>query len=101
MAVKARHPTPVNPPRRDRRRRQYSGPDTPPPNMGRDVSKDFIPPAKPIIGDEERAAVDAVLRSGMLAQGAEVAAFEQEFSEQLLDGRGTVAVNAGTTGLHL
>ncbi|TDQ04378.1 DegT/DnrJ/EryC1/StrS family aminotransferase [Labedaea rhizosphaerae] len=65
------------------------------------MSKDFIPPAKPIIGDEERAAVDAVLRSGMLAQGAEVAAFEQEFSEQLLDGRGTVAVNAGTTGLHL
>jgi dTDP-4-amino-4,6-dideoxygalactose transaminase len=65
------------------------------------VSKDFIPPAKPIIGDDERAAVDAVLRSGMLAQGAEVAAFEQEFSEHLLDGRGAVAVNAGTTGLHL
>jgi dTDP-4-amino-4,6-dideoxygalactose transaminase len=65
------------------------------------VSKDFIPAAKPIIGDGERAAVDAVPRSGMLAQGAEVAAFEQEFSEALLDGRPTVAVNAGTTGLHL
>jgi dTDP-4-amino-4,6-dideoxygalactose transaminase len=65
------------------------------------VSKDFIPAAKPIIGEAERAAVDAVLRSGMLAQGAEVAAFEQEFSEVLLDGRPTVAVNAGTTGLHL
>ncbi len=65
------------------------------------MSKDFIPAAKPIIGDAERAAVDAVLRSGMLAQGAEVAAFEQEFSEALLDGRQTVAVNAGTTGLHL
>ena len=30
---------------------------------------DFIPPAKPLIGEEERAAVDRVLRSGMLAQG--------------------------------
>ncbi len=29
----------------------------------------MIPAAKPIIGDEERAAVDRVLRSGMLAQG--------------------------------
>lgn len=65
------------------------------------MSKDFIPAAKPIIGDAEREAVDAVLRTGMLAQGAEVAAFEQEFSQVLLDGRHVVAVNAGTTGLHL
>ncbi|MCG2622717.1 DegT/DnrJ/EryC1/StrS family aminotransferase [Arthrobacter sp. I2-34] len=65
------------------------------------MSKDFIPAAKPIIGDEERAAVDAVLVSGMLAQGSEVAAFEQEFSAELLDGRPTVAVNSGTSGLHL
>jgi dTDP-4-amino-4,6-dideoxygalactose transaminase len=69
--------------------------------IGRAVSKDFIPPAKPIIGDAEREAVDAVLRSGMLAQGSEVAAFEQEFSQVLLDGRPAVAVNAGTAGLHL
>jgi dTDP-4-amino-4,6-dideoxygalactose transaminase len=65
------------------------------------VSKEFIPAAKPIIGDEERAAVDAVLRSGMLAQGAEVAEFEKEFSAELLDGRPVVAVNSGTAGLHL
>jgi perosamine synthetase len=65
------------------------------------VSKEFIPAAKPIIGDAEREAVDAVLRSGMLAQGAEVAAFEQEFSQVLLDGRATVAVNSGTAGQHL
>jgi len=65
------------------------------------VSKDFIPAAKPIIGDEERAAVDAVLVSGMLAQGSEVASFEQEFSQVLLDGRAAVAVNSGTSGLHL
>jgi dTDP-4-amino-4,6-dideoxygalactose transaminase len=65
------------------------------------VSKGFIPAAKPIIGDEERAAVDAVLRSGMLAQGSEVAEFEKEFSAELLDGRPVVAVNSGTAGLHL
>ncbi len=28
-----------------------------------------IPAAKPLVGEEERAAVDAVLRSGALAQG--------------------------------
>ena len=27
----------------------------------------FIPPAKPIVGDDERAAVDRVMRSGMSA----------------------------------
>lgn len=62
---------------------------------------EFIPAARPIIGDDERAAVDAVLVSGMLAQGTEVAAFEREFSEVLLDGRAAVAVNSGTSGLHL
>ena len=61
----------------------------------------LIPAAKPIIGDEERAAVDAVLRSGMLAQGPEVAAFESEFSAELGGGRPTAAVNSGTSGLHL
>jgi perosamine synthetase len=60
-----------------------------------------IPVAKPIIGAEERAAVDRVLRSGMIAQGPEVAAFEQEFSDALVGGRTTVAVSSGTTGLHL
>ena len=62
---------------------------------------DFIPPAKPIIGDEEREAVDRVLRSGMVAQGPEVAAFEQEFSQHFVSGRPVVAVNSGTSGLHL
>jgi len=61
----------------------------------------MIPGAKPIIGDEERFAVDAVLRSGMIAQGPEVAAFENEFSEHFVDGRDVVAVNSGTSGLHL
>ena len=60
-----------------------------------------IPVAKPIIGDDERAAVDRVLRSGMIAQGPEVASFEEEFSTALLDGRQCVAVNSGTSALHL
>lgn len=61
----------------------------------------FIPPAKPLIGDEEVAAVEHVLRSGMMAQGPEVAAFEKEFSEHFRLGRACVAVNSGTSGLHL
>lgn len=65
------------------------------------MSQDFIPAAKPIIGADERAAVDAVMASGMLAQGQQVASFETEFSNVLLDGRASVAVNSGTSGLHL
>jgi perosamine synthetase len=65
----------------------------------------MIPAAKPEIGDEERAAVDRVMRSGMLAQGPEVAAFEAEFSEVLFgDNASTVhsvAVNSGTSALHM
>ena len=61
----------------------------------------FIPPAKPLIGDEEVAAVERVMRSGMLAQGPEVAAFEKEFGEHFKLGRACVAVNSGTSGLHL
>lgn len=60
----------------------------------------MIPAAKPIIGDDERAAVDRVLRSGMLAQGPEVAAFEEEFSAHV-GGRHCVAMNSGTSALHL
>src|SRR6476620_895605 len=66
-----------------------------------EMVNEFIPPAKPIIGDEEREAVDRVLRSGMVAQGPEVAAFEREFSAHFVQGRPVVAVNAGTSGLHL
>ena len=62
---------------------------------------DFIPAAKPIIGEEERAAVDRVLLSGMVAQGPEVAAFEEEFSDHFNLGRPSIAVNSGTSGLHL
>lgn len=59
-----------------------------------------IPAARPLIGEQERAAVDRVLASGMVAQGPEVAAFEEEFGK-LVDGRHCVAVNSGTSALHL
>lgn len=60
----------------------------------------MIPAAQPIIGDDEREAVDRVLRSGMLAQGPEVKAFEDEFSLHV-EGRHCVAVNSGTSALHM
>lgn len=60
----------------------------------------LIPPAQPIIGAEEREAVDRVMRSGMLAQGPEVAAFEKEFSP-FVAGRHCIAVNSGTSALHM
>ena len=62
---------------------------------------EFIPAAKPLIGEEERLAVDRVLQSGMVAQGPEVVAFEREFADHFVEGLPTVAVNSGTSGLHL
>jgi perosamine synthetase len=60
----------------------------------------MIPAARPLIGEAEIRAVERVLRSGGLAQGPEVAAFEAEFSS-LVEGRECVAVNSGTSALHL
>ena len=60
-----------------------------------------IPAAMPQIGAEERDAVDRVLRSGQVAQGPEVAAFEREFADHFELGRPVVAVNSGTSGQHL
>ena len=60
----------------------------------------MIPAAQPLIGDQERAAVDAVLASGMVAQGPQVAGFEDEFSA-VVAGRHCVAVNSGTSALHM
>ena len=65
------------------------------------MSLEFIPAARPLIGAEERAAVDAVLAGGMVVQGPQVAAFEEEFSAQVVDGAHCVAVNSGTSAQHL
>ncbi|MEM2124278.1 MAG: DegT/DnrJ/EryC1/StrS family aminotransferase, partial [Methanolinea sp.] len=60
----------------------------------------MIPVAAPCLGAEEEQAVVRVLRSGMLARGPEVAAFEEEFARYC----GTeyaVATSSGTAALHV
>ena len=64
------------------------------------LQSESIPPARPVIGEAEIEAAVRVLRSGKVVQGPEVAAFEQEFSE-LVAGRHCVALNSGTSALHL
>ncbi|RNL79061.1 DegT/DnrJ/EryC1/StrS family aminotransferase [Nocardioides marmorisolisilvae] len=53
------------------------------------------------LGEEEREAALGVLTSGKLVQGEQVAAFESEFSEALVAGAECIAVNSGTSALHL
>ena len=59
-----------------------------------------IPIAKPYITDEEIEAVVRILKSGFLAQGSEVYAFEREFAEYI-GVKHAVAVANGTVGLDL
>ncbi|HCJ11831.1 MAG: hypothetical protein A2Y14_02855 [Verrucomicrobia bacterium GWF2_51_19] len=58
-----------------------------------------IPYSRQCIGQEEIAAVTAVLQSDFLTQGPAVAAFEKELSEYL--GAQAVSCSNGTTALHL
>ena len=59
-----------------------------------------IPIAKPLVGREEADAAGRPVLSGWLTQGAEVAAFEQEFAA-LVGAPHACAVSSGTTALHL
>ena len=43
----------------------------------------MIPHGKPTLDEEDAARVAAVVRSGRIAQGAEVAAFEREMAARL------------------
>jgi perosamine synthetase len=56
--------------------------------------------AEPQIFSAERRAVNRVLKTRNLAQGPEVKAFESEFS-MVVGGRECVAVNSGTSALHV
>ena len=60
----------------------------------------MIPITKPLIGEEEAGAAARVVRSGWLAQGAEVDRFEQAVAS-FVGARHAVAVSSGTTALHL
>ncbi|HEY7956781.1 MAG TPA: DegT/DnrJ/EryC1/StrS aminotransferase family protein [Polyangia bacterium] len=59
-----------------------------------------IPFHRPSIGEEEIAAVTAVLRSGWLTSGAECARFEEELAA-FVGARHAVAVSSCTAALHL
>ncbi len=60
----------------------------------------MIPIAKPLMGEEEKAAVLAVLESGQLAQGEEVARFEEGFA-RFCGVKHAIATSSGTTALHI
>lgn len=60
----------------------------------------MIPHSKPSLGAEEAEALQSVLLSGRIAQGAQVEALEKEMAEYL-GLKGAVAVSSGTAALHL
>ncbi len=59
-----------------------------------------IPHSRPTVGPEEARRLNEVIRSGYLAQGRVVQAFEQAFAKSMRGGT-SVAVGSGTAALHL
>jgi dTDP-4-amino-4,6-dideoxygalactose transaminase len=64
------------------------------------MPKDFVPVARPHLGQEEVSAAGRAILSGWVTQGPEVAAFEREFAT-FVNAPHACAVSSGTTALHL
>src|SRR5215470_5938423 len=64
------------------------------------MSRDFIPVARPHLGEEEASAARRAILSGWVTQGPVVAAFEREFAEYV-GAPHACAVSNCTTALHL
>jgi len=64
------------------------------------VSEPFIPHSRPALGEAEAKAVAEVVRSGWIAQGRQVAGFEQAMAKVTGQAQG-VAVSSGTAALYL
>lgn len=62
---------------------------------------DFIPFAKPSIGEDEIAEVSDSLRKGWVTTGPKAKRFETDFARYIGDGVEAVALNSATAGLHL
>ena len=65
------------------------------------MSADFLPFARPEIGENEISEVIDSLRSGWITTGPKVHKFERAFSSFLGGGVEAVAVSSATAGLHL
>jgi perosamine synthetase len=64
------------------------------------MPKNFVPVARPHLGQEEVSAAGRAILSGWVTQGPEVAAFEREFAAYV-GSPFACAVSSGTTALHL
>jgi len=64
------------------------------------MPEDFIPVARPCLGQEEVSAAGRAILSGWVTQGPEVAAFEREFAA-FVGAPHACAVSSCTTALHL
>lgn len=74
---------------------------TPPiPTLGVSSSLPMVNMAKPILGDEERAAIMRVLDSGIIVQGPMVKEFEDKWAA-MNEVKHAIACANGTVGLHL
>lgn len=74
--------------------------DTPVSDGGEPVAARFVPLARPVLGPEEERAVAEAMRSGWLASGPKIAAFEKGF-RGLVGAPGAVATSSCTAALHL